>query len=278
MRKQNDPKQSKTRQKKNKPQQDKGIRQPRPLGLTLLAQQTRNQPTTIEHIHKILNYILSYNMEVNGKKLTIATLATYLNIPKHTVLKAFTEYQAKMSNVVVGLGNNIRGALIFQALEKNLEDQALVSQQLQLLQASQGNSYKAYISSSVNEILGLKLKSSAAILDILKAVSGPGMGTGNTLIQNNFGTQNEVPATKSLGINEALGLLQKNGLLPMAYQATDFTDLRQKNNLESVPEVRATHQAQVATDGMSLLTPPTSNNKHIDRRANEEDADIEELG
>lgn len=118
-------------------------------------------------------------------------------------------------------------------------------------------------------------------MDLFKALNGSSGPSNPTLIQNNFGTDVEVGATKAIGINEALKILTDNGLTPVSYQASDYVQLRATNNLDSVPEVRATHQAMVASDGMSLLSAPKKieeNRHHTNRRANEEDADIEELG
>lgn len=261
--------------KKSKPNQAKQknniLRQPRPLGLTLLAQQTRNQPITNQLISQILNYILSTNIEVRGKRLNLHNLSIYLNISLNQVMKAYLDYQGQLSRVMLGNVENVKGALLFSAMEKNLENEAYCHDQLRLLQASQGGTYKAFISSSVNDAIGLKMQSSKALMDMYKMLnpSGPSIA-----IQHNH--NQPVGAIKSVGQTEALQILQKEGLLAINYDPTYNAKLIGTHNLDKAPEVRATHQATSTTDGVTLLTGPANiNNHHKTRRSKEEGLDEE---
>lgn len=275
MRKQNDPKRTKIRDKKVK-QPKKGLRIPRPMGLTLLARQTQTkQEINTELINKLLHYVFNNQLQINNKACTINELATYLNISNTTVMKAYIEYQNRLAKVMLGNSGGILGALQFLGLEKILENEALVSNQLRCLQASQGGEYKAYISSSVNEVLGLKMKSTDAILGLFKHLKP----TGPTIaIQNNNGAQSS-SAIKAIGMTEALQILDQQGLTNLSYNPQSYTHLHEAHNIGSGPEVRANHMALSATDGMSLLTSPKVQNKdegHINRRAIEENLDTEE--
>jgi hypothetical protein len=280
MRKQDNPKRNKIRQKKVKDNKLKRV--PRPFGITLLAQQANHLKQNInpDLLERIIQYMLSTNIQVKGKKLTISTLADYLNVSNTKIMKAYLEYNSKMSKVMLGTGDRIKGALDFLGLEKILEHQALVSQQLQLLQASQGSSYKPYISSSVNEALKLNLDGIKGMVDISKALSGHNpYQNGLNFQQNNYLNPNlsqTNPAMKAIGINEALNIIHEQGLGTISYNPNDYLHLRKAHDLDSQPEVLATKQAMSNTDGMTLLEgPKTKSNHHESRRSIEENIDEE---
>lgn len=252
---------------------DKGLevhRIPRPLGITLLAQQTRNtnqiSPDTLQ---RIISYSLSHNLQLNKKQLTIEELGIYLNIPKTTIMKAYIEYQDKMARVMIGNKDKLQGALLFLGLNKILEDKAQISGQVRILETSQGGRYKSFISSSVNESLGLSLQATKAIIDLYKAISSADKGTSNPInIQNNI---NNTPI-QAIGINEAMNLLHKEGLTNLDYGAPN-PKLIEAHNLDEMPEVRATHMAKVLTDGIASTVDHKT--KHDDRRALEEGLDLD---
>ena len=257
--------------KNNKQKEVKAHRIPRPLGLTLLAQQTRNttQSLSPDIIQRIISYSLSHSLQLNNKQLTIETLAIYLNMPKTTIMKAYIEYQDKMAKVMIGNKDRLGGALLFLGLNKILEDKALISRQVGILETSQGGRFKSFVSSAVNESLGLSLHATKAIIDLYKAISGPNNGTSNPInIQNNISNT----PIQAVGINEALNILNKEGLLNLDYGAPN-PRLIEAHNLHEVPEVRATHMAKVATDGIAFNTEHKS--KHEDRRAIEEGLDLD---
>jgi len=274
-----------TKMKENKQGRIKDVgitRIPRPSGLTLLAQQTRNQQPDINLVQKILSYTLAQPIQLNNKPVTIQTLASYLNISKTIVMKAYIDYQAKMSKVMLGNGSDVGGALLFLGLEKILENEAIGSQQLQLLQASQGNGYKAYISSSVNEAINLKMKATEAILGLYKAIRPQGP---TSLIQNNFGPNSANPneAIKAIGMAEALQILNEKGLTKIDHNPQSHQHLIPIHSLENVPEVRANYMDASNTDGMALVAKLNTNDEeikdnkshHRNRRSIEEGLDEE---
>lgn len=262
----------KTSKKNNKQKEIKAHRIPRPLGITLLAQQTRNNHNnqiSPDIIQRIISYSLSHSLQLNNKQLTIETLAIYLNMPKTTIMKAYIEYQDKMAKVMIGNKDKLQGALLFLGLNKILEDKARIDNQARILETSQGGVYKAFISTEVNHALGLNLQATKAIVDLYKAISGPNNGTSNPInIQNNISNT----PIQAVGINEALNILNKEGLLNLDYGAPN-PRLIEAHNLHEVPEVRATHMAKVATDGIAFNTEHKS--KHEDRRAIEEGLDLD---
>lgn len=255
---------------KKKDKQHKAHRIPRPLGLTLLAQQTRNttQSLSPDIIQRIISYSLSHSLQLNNKQLTIETLAIYLNMPKTTIMKAYIEYQDKMAKVMIGNKDKLQGALLFLGLNKILEDKARIDNQARILETSQGGVYKAFISSSVNEALGLNMQATKAIVDLYKTLNSNQGNTNSIQIQNNISNT----PIQAVGINEALNILNKEGLLNMDYGAPN-PRLIEAHNLQDMPEVRATHMAKVLTDG--IVDNVEHKSKHIDRRAIEEGLDLD---
>lgn len=285
MRKQNDPKPTKKRYK-DKSISSEGLRIPRPLGLTLLAHQTKKQQPTEQEIEQLLNYLIKYKLQVNNQPLTISTLSTYLNIPSYRVMKTWLSYQGKISKVMLGNMDQIRGALIFFGLNNALEDKAMASNQLQLLQASQQGRYQAYISSAVNEALNINISATKSLMDIFKALTP----NSHTLIQNNIGTEQPNSAIKAIGTQEAINLLHKEGLTTLSYNPNPT--IVNAYSLDKAPEVRAKFMNASSTDGMSLLVAPGSKaqgiedigpeptnpkSHHITRREEEEGLDVEDF-
>jgi hypothetical protein len=190
-------------------------------------------------------------------------------------MKVFISYNNKLSKMMLGSVEDLKGAILFSVMEKNLEDKALIQNQLGLLLASQGGEYKPFISSSVNEALNLNMQSTKQQLDLFKALQGTGP---TTQILNQSNT-----AIKSIGTHEAMQILEKEGLTKLSYDPDHYKTLAATNGLEKVPEVRAKFMNQSATDGQSLMVSPNRNNtpqeptKHQKRRVIEEDIDEEEF-
>lgn len=258
-------------------------RQPRPLGLSLLANQLKNNKTNPDLLSKILHYFLkNTNLEVNKKKLTIETLAGYLNISPHIVMKAYLDYQGKLAKVMMGDGKDSAGVLNFVGFGQILEDQALVSDQLQTLLIAQNGQYKPFISSTVNDALRLKMANTDMLLKLANILQ-PRINQTN--IQNNLDLQlGNTPAGKAIGINEALSLLQEQKMTQLSYSTEANSGLIKAHNLDEMPEVRATHQQLVLTDGIihNPLNPTPEDvdrakkqSKHLSRRQEEEGLDVE---
>lgn len=249
---------------------------PRPQGLTILSQQLKNNPTE-ELTDKLFAYILSNRLELNGKMLSLSTIGSILNIPEITVFKRFTAYQNKLSKAFLGKAGESAGAIGFFSLKAALEGYVSTNAQLAVLTRSQGGQYKPYISSSVNEALGQNTAAIRTLLDFYKVMK-PGTPT-NALQINNYGASegNDPTALKSISINEAMKLLEEQGINKIGYDEKLYDNIKTAHALEGSPEVRATHQEASKTDGMPILLPKVKSNtsegkanKHLTRRSEEE--------
>jgi hypothetical protein len=178
---------------------------------------------------------------------------------------------------MLGKGQDLEGAILFLGFSELLEDKIEASNQLRLLQASQGGTYKAYISSSVNEALSIKMKSTDAILGLFKALKPT--SSQNINIQNNANINTSV---KAIGMSEALQILSDQGLTKVSYDPNAYPQILADLG-PNIPEVRANFMDASNTDGMKLISKqnadpdanPDPKAHHRNRRSLEEDIDEE---
>lgn len=251
---------------------------PRPLGLTILSQSIQTKKPDEQVIEKLFSYILHNKLQINGKQLSLRTIATLLHIPETTVYKRWTEYQNKLNNAFIGKAGNGAGALGFFSLEAAMEGYLASQAQLAVLVRSQGGQYKPYISSSVNEAIGQNTAMIRTLLDFYKALKGN--APTNALQINNYNAPEgkDNTALKSISINEAMKLLEDQGIAKIGYDENLYPDVAKSHLSSDIPEVRATHQEMSKSDAMPIMLPSTKAkgtegkvpSKHLTRRIDEE--------
>lgn len=268
----------------NKKQQnmDKINRISRPLGLTLLANQVNKTRIlninliSQQDIERILNYLLSSQLTINNQPLSLQALANYLSLPFQTIMKAFLKMQEKSANIMLpGDKGSKTGAIIFLSLQKILESQSQISQQRSLLVQAQQGKYVPFLTNSVNDILKTEMHSNSYLLDLAKALSGlngPNAQSPSGPNQTQMGTSS---AIKSVGVNEALKIMQDEGILDLTYNPNDYIGIEKANKLIGLPEVRANHQIGNIEDAKYM---EVKDNKahHRTRRVIDESIDEED--
>ncbi len=254
---------------------------PRPLGLTILSQTIQRDKPDEQTMEKLFSYILHNKLQINGKQLSLRTLGSLLHIPETTVYKRWIEYQNKLSNAFIGKAGNGAGAIGFFSLEAAMEGYLASSAQLAVLTRSQGGQYKPYISSSVNEALGQNTAAIRTLLDFYKTMKGS--SPTNALQINNYGASEgtDTTALKSISINEAMKLLEDEGITKIGYDESLYPTVKSDHLSSDIPEVRATHQEMSKSDAMPIMLPTTKAqtkgtsegkvpSKHLTRRIEEE--------
>lgn len=254
-------------------------RLPRPLGLTLIAQHlTQNKESTNdEYIGRMLTYMIANNITIKGKKLSIETLAIYTGKPVHTILKLYITYTSKLSRVMLGNRQELLGALHFLGFKKCLEDKAYSENQVEVLSRIQGGKYVPYLSTTLNQAIDINMKGTANIMALARLLTPTGP---QVAIQNNMGDQ-PVGAIKSIGINEALKLMEDEGITHLSYNAERYKSIMPSGDN---PEVRATHQLGTKNEIPILANPLEKVNTaeakekltHKNRRVHEEGINEEE--
>lgn len=234
------------------------IRIPRPTGITELNKINNNPNINKLIISKYITHYINNNFTICGVPYTVEQLSNNLHITLLECQKEIYKQGARMGEIF-GLNDMEKSlrALIFQVSKNCLEDRAQIGQQLGLLSHAQGGQYKPFISSTFNHALGLNLAANKNIMDLIKTLnptSGP-----NILIQNLNQSQGGLNG-KMITITEALNIIENKGLNPTAYTLEGQQQLSLPNP-SSFPEVIATNQAKVLTDGSDLFK------DHTDRRS-----------
>ncbi len=243
-------------------------RVPRPLGLTLSAQKHNNK----ELKDKLITEYISNNFTINQKHYSITQLSTIYNIPITKIYKRIGEHNNSLAHLAKskeGFQQQL-GAIAMTQINNSLEDKALIQQQLALLLRSQGDSYKAFISSEVGKTLGLMLQGTKNTADIVKLFSGgSGNNTTNILIQGLSTDEQQGP--KGITADEALKRIhERNKALPQP-KALHLQSLEAKHGLQSIPEV----SVKLSDDEHIPGQIDTQFIGHEDRREDEYDIDSE---
>lgn len=225
---------------------------PRPQGITLLSQAYNQEPDPQQKQDKLDNLyyliVLQYVMggyQLNKQSMTYFQLSQYMNIDidkcMSLVIKA-TKKQGTLfdqEDAQITARENTKRAFFW-----GTEIWAQMQAQLAILQASQGSTYKPFISSEVNKALTNLLNAGKLQQDhafryleaVMKSVPNPEYP--NPLI----GTHNPNAQTQSyIGTEEALRLIAEAG------ERAPFTEdsvgaLIGPSNLNPLPEVKAAVQ------------------------------------
>ena len=260
------------------------LRVPRPMGTTELGLNLFKQPTEenkqkLEE-HLIRHYITNNFMYCN-KHYNIEEVSLLLNIPSNKVLGHTINYGTNLQSMMDKLTNNeALRALQAIAIKSSLDDRGRALEQYSILKSSQGNGYKAFISSEVNKALKLVMDSGQNMALLTKSLS-QGQGT-NILIQNTQQNALQGPNTgkEYVTIDKAIMLIKDSGQVPLGLDAMKQERLYIENGIEDTPEVNALKQEGVDTSKEALNLGSITDFRdedygHEDRRAYEEDVDLD---
>ena len=223
---------------------------PRPYGATSLAAQyhiTKEEQYLRQFQNLMIQQWCLCSGNICGQTYDIQSLANSLKVPvesirihmRDEVLKSRvwdSEHQEELLNGLIG-----------QMISWTLEDRIRINGQINLLTASQGGTYKPFISAELNKAMKMGLESSTAMQSLIARLTGG--GTTNIFnmfqqnneqnIQNNFVTRDDVL--------EIIAGEQKQ--LPKSEQAKL---LESRYDLSSLPEVVATRQEGIDTSKEGL--------------------------
>ena len=264
--------------------EEPGLRIPRPMGTTEMGYQRSKHPTEenkqkLEE-HLIRHYITNNFMYCN-KHYNIEEVSILLNIPQAKVLGHTINYGTNLQSMMDKLTNNdALRALQSLAIKSSLEDRGRAVEQYSILKSSQGNGYKAFISSEVNKALKLVMDSGQNMALLVKNM-GSGSPT-NILIQNAQpgALQGPQHGQDYVTIDKAIMLIKDSGIVPLGLDTLKQERLYLENGIEDTPEVNALMQEGVDTskEALNLGTITDFRDEdygHEDRRAYEEDVDLD---
>ena len=137
---------------------------PRPLGTTEL---NRTRPKQIKK--HLVNHYLNCNYHYLGEPISLEDLAYYLQLKQNYILKEIQQSALKTLEILDPTENlELQKSLIALSLQNLISDKVQTQHQLNILKKAQGNDYKPFISSTVNQSLKINLDSTKQITDFLK--------------------------------------------------------------------------------------------------------------
>ena len=224
---------------------------PRPYGATSLAAQyhiTKEE----EYLHQFQNLMIQQwclcSGNICGQTYDIQSLANSLKIPVESIRIHMRDEVLKSRVWDSEHQEELLKGLIGQMISWTLEDRIRINGQINLLTASQGGTYKPFISAELNKAMKIGLESSTAMQSLIARLTGGGQTTNifnmfqqnnEQKIQNNFVTRDDVL--------EIISGEQKQ--LPKSEQAKL---LESRYDLSSLPEVVATRQEGIDTSKEGL--------------------------
>ena len=241
-------------------QYDNKQRLSRPLGFTNLKQTNTNKQS---HNRFIVLHYINNNNTICGQYLTTEQLSFLLNITPYQLSNIYYKLikQLGIHFKAKDGGKHTLEALLAGSQKMAMTIQGRIHEQLGLMLTSQGDTYKAFVTSEYHKLLQLGINSSkhlgetAMMLAKYLYPEGPTNVT-QIHIQNN-GIQQGPQGNQAINITEALRLLDAHNpsLLPAGELDSDVSPI----DLGEVPEVDARKQYT---------------QRHLTRREDMEDADI----
>lgn len=224
---------------------------PRPYGATSLAAQyhiTKEEQYLRQFQNLMIQQWCLCSGNICGQTYDIQSLANSLNVQVEDIRIHMRDEVLKSRVWDSEHQEELLKGLIGQMISWTLEDRIRINGQINLLTASQGGTYKPFISAELNKAMKMGLESSTAMQSLVARLTGGGQTTNifnmfqqnnEQNIQNNFVTRDDVL--------EILAGEQKQ--LPKSEQAKL---LESRYDLSSLPEVVATRQEGVDTSKEGL--------------------------
>lgn len=259
---------------------------PRPMGLTELGRKfniTNNPEDKINlRQHFIRSYIIN-NFRYNGRLMTMQEFCIMGQVTESEVMQSLLESNENTVQRWDEYGRTERGMSIIREISERafkgiLESQVAVGRQQELLLKSQGDGYKPWISSEVGKVLKLGMEQTQMLMAFAKSLQPQG-NQGSSFIP--YSPYQEVPLG-TITIDDVTQAFKDNNIIPLVESETKLNALKDKYNIESLPEVNALMQYDydASKEGLSLnnltkLPQDEELPKHINRRAKELNIDLE---
>ena len=182
------------------------IRLPRTPGLTQRCRvmNTPNNPTKNKEKTKLKNELVYIWMKqggsLNGLQLNVEQLRTYIGDTRRRTVLQRINVASRMIQTTMGDVEGTINKLQQIVINDSLATRALIDKQLGIMLASQGDTYKPYISGEVNKTLKLRLDSDANVMGVLKALqpTGPNIQINNTNEAKTNNNQISITNTKAI--------------------------------------------------------------------------------
>lgn len=153
---------------------------PRPLGLTqrikqinMIQNQNRRKELLDRTKQEIVCQYIQQGNHINGKPVTINTLAHFLSIPNTELLRMMNREHQRLSGMFdsTDANPNPARALLAMGLNWVLENLNISKSQLNMLMAAQQQSYQPFLTSEVNKAIANHTNALKPLLDSVKLLT-----------------------------------------------------------------------------------------------------------
>ena len=176
------------------------------------------------------------NGSICGRTYDIQTLSLSLGISPEDVRIYMRDEVLKSQIWDKDKQEDLLRGLIGTMISWTFEDRMKINNQINILTASQGNTYKPFVSAELNKALKMGLESSTSIQSLVGRLTGSGQSITNILFQQN--NENNIQQNNYATREEVLEILSSEQV-PKSEAATQ---LETQYDLASLPEVVATRQ------------------------------------
>lgn len=224
--------------------ESKGIKRfPRPLGLTLMVQQSQSDKDPISQSKKqeniknlIIDQWVANSMMLSNRRYTIQDMGILLSLPVTAIMSRMNHSMERLGMILMddGIGRIAR-VLILQSLNLGLETVAMAKQQASQLIAAQGDTYVPFLSNTVNGAIDNLIKANKPLTNLLEILKNP----------TQPGYQNpgqEGPKTHQITPDEAIRIVRSQSQSILEDPQSLETSYALITAQSSIPDVNARHQ------------------------------------
>lgn len=227
---------------------------PRPYGITAMMveyHKTQDDELLSRVKNSLINLWLINNGYLSGNPYTINQLAQVLKVDISAIRIVMRDQLLNSQIWKAENQKSIIEGMLGEQLAWVLEDRMAVSQQLELLRASQGDTYKPFISAEVNKAMKLKLDTTSNLAQVIKSLVG-GSNVNISIDQS----ENTTNVQNNITLEDARKLILETNRELEIDKSKELRLLETQYDLESLPEVVATKQSGIDTskEGLNFNT------------------------
>lgn len=226
---------------------------PRPIGITeqcILYNNTYDEQYHINIYQGIIHHYIRNNFSYCGIYYNIEQFSKLIKVHENEIMRHITSYGKELQklNKELTQGDMVR-ALTNLTFSWGMEDRSAIQQQIAILQSSQGNSYKPFISGELTKALKVGMDSNNQMMALLKTLMPSGQGA---LLPYE---DPEGPKEKAVTVDDVVRILKANQV-PQLLQSEERKDaLYMEYDIQGMPEVNALKQVNMDTskEGLNIL-------------------------
>ena len=251
-------------------------RVPRPIGSTeqsKLYNRTLDDQYHQQLYRTIIHHYIRNNFSYCGIYYNIEEFSKLIKVQENDIMKYITSYGNELTKLNKEmLGGDTIMAVVNLSINWGLEDRSQISQQLAILQSSQGTTYAPFISGEVTKAIKTKMDNTAMMHSLMRSL----MPSGNETFVP-LGDQGNTPSENVMTVDKAVLLLKQEKVTPLLQDDDHKAYLKAKYLGNNVPEVNALKQINMDTskEGLGLNKVTEINEAQLINHSNRREAEFE---